>query len=109
MYARCGVSSATSTTRNLHGANINASEAYEPFIDRLMSRADLNYVSPICSATSPRSMSTSRRRSSRRETDLGGLATTIASKTTLPLRRVYHGENWNPTFAPRSQAGRHRP
>jgi tricorn protease len=95
---------------NLHGANINAlSEAYQPFVDRLMSRADLNYLfaDMLGDITAQHVYIRGGYRPAVKQIS-GGLlgADYRIENNRYRFARVYYGENWNPEIrAPLTEPG----
>ncbi len=95
---------------NLHGLNIKAvSAAYEPYVDHVMSRADLNYIfaDMLGDITAQHVYISGGDRPEVKHVS-GGL---LGADYTIDHNRyrfahIYHGENWNPELrAPLTEPG----
>jgi tricorn protease len=95
---------------NLHGANLKAlMEEYQPFVDHVMSRADLNYIfaDMLGEITAQHVYIFGGDRPEVKQVNVGLLgADYVIDHDRYRFAKVYFGENWNPGLrAPLTEPG----
>jgi len=93
----------------LHGLNLRAKKEYEPYLENIASRDDLNYlfIEMLGDITVGQCLSAAATFQNRSVQDRTAWRDFSVEKCPIPLRAHHNGENWNPRLlrAPLTQPG----